>query len=64
MPLFNPAEEEHKICHFPKHKGKLWKEIAIEDPDYIEFLLYESDRELPSDLVDYLEDLLDEGIDA
>jgi hypothetical protein len=58
------VERENETCYFKKHKGERWKDVVIADREYVEWLLYDSDEDLSSDLVDYLEGLLDEDEDA
>ena len=43
MKDFTPkVRTDPKICHLPKHKGKTWEQVALEDPGYIQWLLDES----------------------
>lgn len=46
-------------CPFPKHEGKLWTEVADEDPEYLMWLIMNDDSpvELHSLLMDFLTEL-------
>ncbi len=50
-----------EICLFPKHKGRRWIDIVIEDRDYVEWLVSgEPDFELWDWLYEMLMDLLED----
>ena len=48
------------ICPFKKHKGTTWRQVLNIDPDYVHFILYNTDLELDEDLVQELEWALEE----
>ena len=56
---FNPVEDEDRVCSFGKHKGSTWTDVVRTNRNYVEWLVYDSAMDLPSTLLDYLENLLD-----
>lgn len=55
----NPSEDIDTTCRLPKHKGKLWVDIVMEDRGYIEWVVSGEGPIIDSDLYDYLMDLLE-----
>lgn len=53
-----PEKEEKdyldSICFTKKHRGATWRQVLEEDPDYIRFLLVESDVKFSERLRDAL----------
>lgn len=64
MPDFTPQNEDDIYkCPFSKYKGMRWEKVVERDPNYVEWVLYESKLVLSEMLVEYLEDLLEERPD-
>jgi hypothetical protein len=42
------------VCFMRKHKGATWRQVLDEDPDYIRWILFESDVKLGERLRDEL----------
>lgn len=44
-----------QICWFKKHEGEPWRDVVETDPDYVHFILYETNLRLDQQLVEALE---------
>lgn len=49
-------------CYFKKHRGKTWRQVLDEDPEYVQFILTEADVRLSVRLRDELMWALEERI--
>ncbi len=48
------------ICHFKKYEGSTWRQVMDCDPNYVYFILFNTDLRLPEKLAEFLEAELDE----
>ena len=49
-----------QICPFRKWKDATWRQVIETDPGYVDFILHNTDLDLPKKLVEYLELELDD----
>lgn len=51
-----PEERDYLelTCYMKKHKGKTWRQVLDEDPQYVEFILMQTDVKLSERLRDEL----------
>jgi hypothetical protein len=49
-----------EVCPFKKHKGKLWKEVAEEDPEYVDWILSFEGPRLTDEQYDYIYNVAEE----